>query len=43
MNRRTFVASLGATSALAILAGVVPARALALAAAPGSADAALAR
>ena len=42
MNRRTFIASLGATSALAILGGVLPARALAQAAAPGSADAALA-
>ena len=42
MNRRTFIASLGATSALAILGGVLPARAWAQAAAPGSADAALA-
>ena len=33
MNRRTFIASLGATSALAILGGVLPARAWAQAAA----------
>jgi len=42
MNRRTFIASLGATWALAILGGVLPARALAQAAAPGSADTELA-